>query len=430
MVHTQQEKLIKHLYPLHLLFLLVSCFLQLSLQGMIYDNRFWPLYPERFLTYQACPYATWYWSARGVFIGADRGFLSEELGEDEGGLFEIFGKYDEIVLNRALVESGVIAESLLRPDFETLGEIPWDFNGKMSLRGCAIESEGYILPFLSIGGSLFVGHMQSHKNGFLTHKIIQMLGPGDLQELRTADAAIHQALQVDPPCWSTLAFGDIDLYFKGRFFRDYWYKMHHFDIAFRLGFYLPSGERGSRYNPVSLPIGGNGHFGIYGQCDVNIVLNDLLSTGFLLQGIKRLPRTSTQRMPVLTEPTNYGVLLAPARVDPGLTLVFNPYVQIGGLRNGLGAFFGYNLVHHSQDTWCVSDEILTTKKPNLKLLEQRSKWGSDHFTAGLWYDFGYDCEKVWHKPVISVMVEIPWQGPVTHMVPKAHSVSLRIESQL
>lgn len=408
----------------------IACLTHLTMQSMIYDNRFWPLYPQRFLTYQACPYARWYWSVRGVFIGADSCFLDDEQGEDEGELFELFGKYDELVLNRALLASGKIAESLLRPDLQTLEALPWNLNGKMSLRGCAVESEGYITPHFSLGGSLFVGHMQSHANGILASKLTQILGPGDLQELRTADAAMHRALLLDAPCWSTLAFGDIDIYAKGRFCRDYWYKMHHFDASFRLGLYLPSGERGSLFNPVSLPIGGNGHLGVYGQFDVNILLNDLLSTGFLLQGIKRLPRTSSQRMPLLTEPTNYGAIIAPARVDPGLTFVFNPYVQIGGLREGLGAFLGYNLVHHSKDTWCVSDEILADLKPNLELLEQRSIWGSDHFTAGIWYDFGYDCEKVWYKPVISVIVEIPWEGPVTRMVPKAHSISLRIESQL
>ena len=410
--------------------LFVGCLAHLTIQSMIYDNRFWPLYPERFLTYQACPYANWYWSVRGVFIGADRGFLDEEAGDDEGELFEIFGTYDELTLNQALIDSGRTSDSILRPDFRSLEKIPWNYTGKMSLRGCAVESEGYIFPFFSLGGSLFVGHMQSHANGFLDAKITNVFGPGDLQELRKANADIHRALGLDAPCWSTLAFGDIDIYAKGRFCRDYWLKMHHFDASFRLGLYLPSGEQSLLSNPVSVPVGGNGHLGIYGQFDVNILLNDLLSTGFLLQGIKRLPRTSTQRMPIQNEPTNYGAIIAPAHVNPGLTFVFNPYVQIGGLREGLGAFVGYNLVHHSQDTWCVSDEVMACFKPNLELLQKRSGWGSDHFTAGIWYDFGYACEKVWYKPVISVIVEIPWEGPVTHMVPKAHSVSLRIESQL
>lgn len=401
-----------------------------TMHSMIYDNRFWPLYPERFLTYQACPYARWYWSARGVFIGADSSFLDIEQGDTEGELFDIFGAYDELVINRALLESGAISESLIRPDLETLDGIPWNFDGKMSLRGCALESEGYITPHFSIGGSIFVGHMQSHAKGRIAFKTRQSLGQGDVQELLATNAELQAALQLDPPCWSTLAFGDIEIYFKGRFFRDYWLKMHHFDVSFSLGLYLPSGERASLYNPVSLSVGGDGSLGIYGRFDVNILLNDLLSTGFLLQGIKRLPRTATHRMPALTEPTNYGAIIAPARVNPGLTFVFNPYVQIGGLREGLGAFVGYNLIHHGKDTWCACEEVLAEFKPNLQLLEKRSSWGSDHFTAGIWYDFGYDCEKVWYKPVISVIVEIPWEGPVTRMVPKAHSISLRIESQL
>lgn len=395
---------------------------------MIYDNRFWPLYPERFLSYQVHPYSRWYASARGIFIGADRAYLTDQ--DDDTDLFDMYGPYNEVMIDKALQAAHTTSGSLLLPDQQMLLDIPWSTPGKMSLRGCAIESEVYLTKHVSMGGSFFVGHMLAHNNNILREQATGATSPGNRSALIAANTSMITLLGLQDPCYSSLVFGDIDFYIKGRVTQDYWYTLHHIDVSGRFGIFAPSGSRASLTSPVSFPVGGNGHLGIYGQIDCMIELKDLLSAGFSLQISKRLARTMQQRLPALKEPANYGALVLPTCTDPGVTIAFNPYVQVGGIRNGLGLMGAYYLVSHNADTVTVPQELFLTYKPNISLAEERSEWGSDHFSASIWYDFGYESDSSWSKPLISLTVDIPWKGPVTKLVPKSHAISLRIEFDL
>jgi hypothetical protein len=287
----------------------------------------------------------------------------------------------------------------------------------------------YLNHYISMGGSLYVGDRQAHAHQLFINETLK-LSPADITELRASNLALQRLLNLVPLCEHAAVFGDTDLFIKGRVTADYWCKIHHLDVGLRFGTWLPSGTQASFTDPVSLPIGGNGHLGFYGQLDGMFLLNDTISAGFSLNVSKRLPKTATHRLPLLTEPTNYGALIACATVSPGVTVAFNPYVQIGGIREGLGLMAGYFLVHHTTDYWSVSDEINKQYSPNLKILEGGSSWGSDHFSVAAWYDFGFEKPDATSAPIVSLIVDIPWKGPVTERVTKAHAISLRIESRL
>lgn len=398
-----------------------------TMHCMIYDNRFWPLYPERFLLYQAHPCSRWYAGARGIFLGADDSYILDQ--DDADALFLVYGAYDEAIIDRALQKAGLTTGSLLSPTQQQLTSIKWNTPGKMSLRGCALETEIYLFDYMSIGGSLFVGNMLSHVTATLAEQS-QEGGPGNRIALIAANARMLALLGLADPCYSSVVFGDIDLYCKGRVTADYWYTINHLDVSGRFGLYIPSGTRTNLWSPVSFPVGGNGHLGVYGQIDGMFRLKELMSVGFSLQLSKRLGRTFMQRLPALTEPTNYGALVLPAHTDPGITIAFNPYIQVGGIRGGLGLMGGYYLVYHAQDTVTVSDALYVAYAPNTGLVDERSAWGSDHFSAAVWYDFGYESDRSWSKPLISLTLDIPWKGPVTKLVPKSHAISLRIEFEL
>jgi len=409
-----------------------------SLGALVYDNRYWILYPHQFLSYQAYPHAHLYALGGGIFIGSDVSVvddtmitqsLDSEGNNENADLFSIFGQYDQVVINNALQKAGRTSASLLPPQFDQLNSIPWSTPGKTSLRGCVLAVEGYIHEYCGFGASWFVGKMHANEASILCNS--QRYASGDINALHMANMEMRTALETVPSCYEAAVFGDIDLYTRGRITVDYWCKMHHLDIGLRVGGLLPSGIGTLWYNPASLPVGGNGHWGLYVQSDGNFLLNDLLSAGYALQVIHRFSRTSIQRMPVLTEPTNFGALVAPARISPGITVVFNPYVQVGGLRGGLGCVGAYYLVHHAPDRWCVSDLIAEQFDPNLALLRERSAWGRDHFSVTLFYDFGYERACSYSAPIVSLTIDIPWSGgPVTRMVNKSHALSLRIETRI
>lgn len=399
--------------------------MSLNLSAAYYDNQFWPLYPKKFFTWQQHPTASGYMGVRGLFLGADNSFITDD---DEQDLFGIFGNYNELILNQALLNTGAITNSLIPPQYLTLPDIPWSSAGKMSLRGIMFEYEFDPWWFLSFGGSIFLGHSQIHRLSTLQGIERLHLHPGDVRALQEANVAIQDTLGLCPPCFTQWAFGDLNFFIKGHYVADYFFKLQHLDTSLACGVLIPTAPKRKINNPVSLPIGGDGHWGLYGQWDLDAILKEDLSAGFSLWFCKRLSKTSVQRMPVLTEPTNYGALILPAQVNPGLTIAFFPYVQISGLRGGFGAAIGYYMVRHFSDRWCIDG--LSTTKPNLGLLHERSKWGRDDFMVSLFYDLGYDCDAVWYRPLISVSVDIPWDGPVTLRVPKTHGISLRIESCL
>jgi len=400
--------------------------------AMIFDNQYWPLFPEKFLSTQTLPDARFYWDLRGVLLGADAAYINDEddpVGSDEAVTFsQIFGDYDEQEIDRALQLSGRTTSSLLPPGLMNT-KLPWLIPGKSSLRGLAFEFELFPHKNFGIGGSIFAGHMHAETNSIFINQN-GFFSPNEVVELRTANAAMREALGVTPGIAHKGVFGDMDLYLHGRIRRYYWHTIHRFEVGLRFGTLIPTAARTSIINPVGLTIGGDGHLGLYGQLDTELLLKDLMTVGFSLQVIKRLAKTAIHRMPVETEPTNYGALVGSARVNPGVTLAFYPYVQVGGLRDGLGLIGAYYLVWHATDHWSIPACANLPAKPNTCLLEKRSKWGSDHFSVGAFYDFGFEREACWHTPIISLTIDIPWHGPVTQMVPKSHGISLRIESRI
>jgi hypothetical protein len=405
------------------------CFVGSSVHAMVYDNRFWPLYREPFFSLKSGYFE---YGLRAVFMGSGHQFtqsVEESLTESTESLplFRIYGKYDQVVLDRALQEAGITTQSVLRSDMRSIDAINWLQHGKIGLKGGVIE---LFLPFGCYGGlgaSFLIGKVNSHLE--LQQACSIRLSPGDEQELILANKKIHTLLGLKPPCYSGLVFGDVDLYLRANMIRDYWHKFHHVDMGFNLGVMIPSAQAGHVNNPAFVPVGGEKHWGIYGAFEGTFVLKEDLAVGLLLRVNKRFPRTSIQRMPFLTEPTNFGVLVGPLRVNPGVTVIFEPRFQVNCLRDGLGFNIAYILVYHFEDSF-QDKRCDQTVPANLALLKTRSSWGTDYVSATALYDFGYDREDESCAPIISLTVDIPFSGAVAKRASKTHSISLRIESRI
>lgn len=398
------------------------------LHAMVYDNRFWPLYREPFFSLKSGYFE---YGLRAVFMGSSNQFpqsVEESLMVgDELPLFRIFGPYDEFVLDKALQGAGITTESVLRSDLRSLGEIGWLPNGKIGLKGGVIELFAPFGCWGGIGASFLIAKVNSHID--LDLACGTPLAPGDRQEIILANKKIHNILGLTPPCYSGLVFGDVDLYLRWNVIRDYWHKLHHVDMGFNLGVMIPSAQGDHINNPAFIPVGGDKHWGIYGAFEGTFVLKEDLAVGLLLRVNKRFARTSNQRMPFLNEPTNYGVLTGALRVDPGVTVIFEPRFQMNGLRDGLGFNVAYVLVHHFDDKF-EDRRCDKTVPANLALLKTRSSWGTDYFSVTALYDFGYDCDDASCAPIVSFTVDIPFKGAVAKRASKTHSVSLRIESRI
>lgn len=399
-----------------------------TMHAMVFDNRFFPLYSQPFLSHIQ---ATWEYSLRAAFWGSRHSFgggIEETMVEgDSLPLFRIDGPYDQVLLDKALQDAHITSGSLFRSDMRTISSLPYRPQGQLSLKGLVFESFLRLGSSFGLGISMLAGKVKSHLE--LERDCGRPFSLGEEEEILLVNKKIHETLGLKPPCYSAPVFGDIDLYARWYTTRDYWYRINHLDVGLDLGLLIPTAPAVDINNPASIPIGGNKHFGMYGAFEGTFVLKEDVTVALLLRVNKRFARTSVQRMPFNGEPLNYGVLTGCARVNPGPTVIFSPRVQLDGLRDGLGLNVAYFLVYHFKDHW--TDMRKDKSAPaNIEALESRSIWGSDYFSVTAYYDFGYDKPHAWCAPIISLTVDVPFQGAVTQRVSKTHGISLRIESRL
>jgi len=404
-------------------------------QAMVYDNRFWPLYAQPFLSSQD---ARWKFSVRATFMNASEAFgapIDEEMMEgEEIPVFQLGGIYDEVLVDQALRNAGVISESLFRsdmrfvtshPDLHHFG-FPFRQDGNISLQIGVFETFLELTRHLGIGGSFFAGKVRSH---FALIREGTRFSPGEEKEILLINQKIHEVLKLTPPSYSATVISDTDLYARIFTTAHYKCKIRYLDVGLNLGVMIPTAAGDNFCNPAFIPVGGNKHFGMYAAFEGKFVLKEDLIFGLLLRVNKRFARSACYRMPVGSEPLHFGAIIGPARVNPGVTVIFSPRIQLDGLRNGLGVNLAYTLVHHFRDTWTDlrKDKMVPV---NINALEVRSGWGSDYGTITGFYDFGYDKEDACHAPVISFTVDIPFRGVVDKRIGKTYAVSIRIESRL
>lgn len=357
--------------------------------------------------------------------------------ESHQPLFNIYGSYNEVEIDKAALFAGDISKSLLRSDFQGfVNSIPWFMNGHMEAYGVGahwyLNWYQHVTPCIThcfgfgiVGGVMHVGSRLSLERNTKASQAA-LLGPGDIFDITVTNAELHKALGLQPPLWSKTGITDLDIYLRWASVLDYRFKLKRLEAAFKLGLLAPTADPRNINNPASIPFGLDRHWGMYGEVRVDAVLKEDLSAGFLLNLSKRFRRTSLQRMPIFREPTNYGAVVGLAEVEPGVTIGFLPYVNFERVRNGLGFRVDYSLVFHEEDEW--DDRRRDRSIPvNLGLLERRSQWGLEHLTLGIMYDFAYNCEYHGTKPIASFMWDIPVQVVVSREAFKTHGISLIFE---
>lgn len=384
---------------------------------MVFDNRYVPfLFKPLFLKDEVDYHLTF----QPFFMQADRAISDA----NDLNIPDICGNYDQRVLAQTFPLRGL--PDPLRSDFQLRTSIPWLRIGRLDAQGLAFIFEQKVAPWLSVGiNSLFIHVSMRHE--FLFAELESRLPLGDKNYLLQAKEQIHQELGISPALFSKTGFGDIDLYLKARWGWEYILKCRNIDVALKLGLLIPSAQERDRNNPASIPFGGNRHWGIYGGLENEWELRENLTIGLMGRAIKRFKKNDRIRVPLLTEPPEYGALQAPVSVDPGWTFVFNPYVRLEEIREGLGFQFLYYLVAHLEDRYVDvrSQEQRTALPSNICSLEPCSSWGAEYISVGAFYDFGPVRNCIY--PKISAYWDIPVNWLVSKRSVKTHSVSLMVE---
>jgi len=398
----------------------LSVFYLNNINAALIDNRYLPLYRQKFTRYPDKLSAV----GTNALVMISDGARASDC--KEIGLPELNGKYDFIMVSKALELVG--KDNPLAPKWRAFHKLDLNLEGKLESQGLWLGYEQWLFNNLSAGISSYFLHVVSRQKFLLTEEIrrdLKFEAGGEIQfdeEVRKA----NDLLGLRTEQFDKSGFSDIDLYLRYGITKDYFYKFKKIDTGLTLGFLLPAGPKIDINNPASIPFGGDGHWGIYGMGDLTLELKEDLTVGIWLELCKRFSKVQCKRMPVNDEPLAFGAVVGDARIDPGITFAFSPFVALGDIRDGFGVKARYTYTMHESDKWedLRKDQTVKTKLFNVI---QNSKWVAEYITFSLMYDFSKTPKCRGFAP----MVYLDWDMPInvlgSHGISKTNRISFGFE---
>lgn len=391
--------------------------------SMVFDNRWFPLIQKPFISVVNRP------SHLGAYLYATTASKAINNMEQNIGIPELYGKFDLGAL--ALAFDMVGLSDPLRSDLQ--GQtIPFDMSGTIQAQGlefCYFQS---ICAIAGVGFNWLIMHSNSRQEFF--PKPFRDVDPLYLDATRRT---MFEEMGLTQAQASESGFGDLDLYARFGYAWDYTLKFKRIDAGARIGTLVPAGVTTSLNSPASVPFGGNGFWGLYGQLEAEFELREDMKGGLMFRLSKRFPKTQCQRLPVTRnpksevtypgEPQIFSPLTGNVKITPGFTFVFMPYAQLENIRGGLGVRLLYTLTNHWQDKWKDERPDTTTIPVNLTLVDRLSSWKSDYISLSVFYDFGKVKVQRSLDPVLIFTWDIPSLFFSSEKTPTTNKVSLGLE---
>ncbi|MCA9770308.1 hypothetical protein KC460_02985 [Candidatus Dependentiae bacterium] len=394
-----------------------------QLFGMVYDNRYIFLAQRPFTSIEGRPshlISDLFLQTASKAIGSN---------EKEIPLCELFGEFDQGKMARSFSVIGKSNPFVTygRPEWQD-GTFLWIVNGKQQTQGISFVYYQSITDCLSFGATWLAMRVHTRCEFLLKENSIPMTGSEkcQLDEIRRK---MLQDLGMGCNKNTQSGVGDLDFYLRFGCAWDYTAKFRHIDCGIRVGALVPTGRKKENSVPFSVPFGGDGHYGMYGAVDGEFEVKEDWKVGLLLRLSKRFRRTMERRISVKDEPYNFGLLIAPIQINPGITFVFSPYILLENLREGLGVRLQYTLLHHDNDR--IRDgrlyECQAQMPSNLEEMARFSKWSSDYVTVAAFYDFGKMKLDRGFFPIVTISWDIPSLLVVADRVVKSHRIIFGIE---
>lgn len=404
----------------HILYTALLLLLGVSTQthAMTFDNRFIPLIQHPYITAECKPS---HYTMDFFVLTASKAFGN--IDRDEVGIPELYGNYDERDVANGIVAIG--CSNPLRTGLQGT-ELPWRMEGKIQGQGFAFSGRQELwCDWLTIGFSTFFMHVNSRQEFFFKNENY-FFTPEEVLELDQVRRAMDKQLCLTGPNANQIGMGDTFLYLRAGRCWDYLYKFRTIEAGIRFGVIFPTGVRQDINSPASIPFGGNGFYGFFGELDAEFELKEDWKVGAWIWLSTRFPRIMQQRMPVNKEPYIFGPVVGPVKIDPGVTAAFLPYIEFENLREGLGARVQYTGSVHSADLW-HDRRANKSVRVNVCDVEKRSQWASDYVTLTVFYDFGKVKNCRGFEPIVKVAWDVPVSLLVAHDVAKTHRILLGLE---
>lgn len=228
---------------------------------------------------------------------------------------------------------------------------------------------------------------------------------------------------------SFTTFADQDLYLRLEYATDFCARMRRIKVAGTIGTIIPTTPEYNIYNPSSFAIGMDGHLGLYGMGQIDLLLKEDVTFGILGRAIIQNSKNKYLRIPLTEEPIMYGTI-AYCNVNPGNTYMFSPYISVEGIRRGLGFKLAYTTWNHMQDSICllssnISRDLLIN---GLDFSKRISSWAQEYCTVAFFYDFMREEEEHDMEPFIGFAADIPINLFFSNQSAKSYGLSFILET--
>ncbi|HLB40938.1 MAG TPA: hypothetical protein VJJ83_04055 [Candidatus Babeliales bacterium] len=398
-----------------------------ALSASVVDNRFFPLFTQVYFR-KVDPIGT----VDGDFF-VMTGKEARNHRRDAVHMPEIYGKYDLSQVSHGL--ETVLGVNYVKPEWQAAKDLIATMEGKLQAPGLHLGCERRLYEALSIGIQLDLMHVSSRIDFLVAPETTRQLklDQGGTAEFQRAVSATNRALGLDADQWTATGLSDTDVYLRLARVRDYVLKCRQVDAGIKFGTYLPTGVLRDLDNPASVPFGGNGHFGLYVEGEINLELKEDWFLGFWTQFVYRFAKEQTLRLPAanaLFGPAalNFGALTGAGKVYPGATFCIAPYAAWRDIQNGFGGRLAYTYRQHASDSWLYlrADKSVPS---NLALVSDLTAWTSEYLTVGFVYSWrSVDDARADYVP----MLYLNWDQPVDFFnsdqgAVQTHRASLGIE---
>lgn len=281
-----------------------------SMHAMVFDNRFIPLFQRPYITVDGSrsEYCTQVFATTASHSFND---MQQNI-----PLPEIFGKFDQAELARSIAALG--NPNPLPSEFQILNRIPWQVSGKRQSQAATIFWHQKIVDWVSIGVSLLfmrVASWHEYQLDIINIEPNLTITSGDALLLDDSRRSMLKEIGIADGNVRQYGFGDIDWYLRVGNMWEYALRFRRIDTGGRLGVMIPTGVNREESKPASIPFGGNGHWGLYGEIDTLFELKEDWKVGFLLRLNKRFSKKDIRRMPVGKEPEIFGALVGNSNID-------------------------------------------------------------------------------------------------------------------
>jgi hypothetical protein len=387
----------------------------------LFDNRYLPLFGRPYTRTIDYPSNA---TADVFFTTADRAF---DRNDNLIGNLELWGTYDQDKVANALVAIGL--PNPLLPQWQG-SNIIWRMGGKIQTQGFSFGWNQQITDYLSAGISGYVMRASGTQEFlFLSTESVLGLTTSDFLELDEIRRQMNNSLGLDGGVSHQSGFGDFDAYVRVGKIWEYILKCRRVDLGARFGVIVPSGNLINNNNPISVPFGGNGHWGFYFMADGEFEVKEDIYAGFWFRAGKRLTKIENRRMPVAGEPEPFGAIVGPVEISPGPFVMFMPYIGMENIREGLGARIILTVRSYSNDVWGdARPQAQQAAVPSqLNNVTESTGWKSDYITLNVFYDFGKVKVDRGLSPIIRLYWDIPTALLITERIPKTTQVSLGVE---